>query len=63
MTATDQDWITTGEAIRILGFYLSAHTFRDNYQGIIPWVTTPGGHYRWDRQSVEEQARLMKGTG
>lgn len=59
----DQDWISTGDAIRILGFYLSAHTFRTKYQGVIPSVLTPGGHYRWSRQSVEEEARLMKVTG
>ena len=56
-------YISTGEAIRILGFYLSPHTFRDKYRDLIPWVPTPGGHYRWLKAAVEEAAALMKKTG
>ena len=55
-------YISTGEAIRILGFYLSPHTFRDKYLVLIPWVRTPGGHYRWLKVAVEEQAKLMDHT-
>lgn len=53
------EWISTGEAIRMLGFYLSPPTFRDKYRSIIPYVLTPGGHYRWHRASVEAEAVLM----
>jgi len=62
MTET-KDFISTGEAIRILGFYLSPHTFRSKYLDLIPFVLTPGGHYRWSRRVVEEEAKLMKQTG
>ena len=53
------EWISTGEACRMLGFYLSAPTFRDKYRGIIPYVLTPGGHYRWHRASLEAIACLL----
>jgi len=56
----NQEWISTGEAIRMLGFYLSPHTFRDKYQDLIPWVKTPGGHFRWLKSSVLEQAQHME---
>ncbi len=53
------DWITTGEAVRILGFHLSTRTFRDKYRDIFPWILTPGGHFRWLRASVEAAAMTM----
>jgi hypothetical protein len=56
-------YISTGAAIRALGFYLSPHTFRYKYRDLIPWITTPGGHYRWLKVAVEAEAAMMKHTG
>lgn len=63
LTDHDSKWISTGKALKILGFYLSPHTFRTKYLDMFPWVRTPGGHYRWLRASVEEAASMMRPTG
>ena len=55
----DSMFITTGDAIRILECALSDHTFRDKFKEIILYFRTPGGHYRWLRSAVEEQAARM----
>jgi len=58
-----REWISTGEAMRMLGFYLSPHTFRDKYKDLIPYTLTPGGHYRWSLYAVECEAQQMKPNG
>lgn len=56
-----QEWISTGEACRMLGFHLSGRTFRDKYRDIFPWILTPGGHFRWLRAAIESAAASMVG--
>ena len=51
----DQQWISTGEAIRMLGFSLSPRTFRDKYEKLMPWFKTDGGHFRWLKSAVSKE--------
>ena len=53
------EWISTGDAVRLLGFHLSGRTFRDKYRDIFPWILTPGGHFRWLRSAVEQSISAM----
>lgn len=52
-----QDWISTGRANQILNIGICDDTFRDKFKDSIPWMLTPGGKVRWNRQAVLELAQ------
>lgn len=51
MSEPQSEWISTGEAARLLG-YKSRDGFRIKFMGIIRAMRLPSGHYRWDRAQV-----------
>jgi hypothetical protein len=53
------DGISTGKAMRILHFPLSAKSFRVKYAEIFTHDKTKGGHYRWSRAEILEAAGKM----
>lgn len=55
----NQEWISTGDANRILNCGVCPRTFRDKFRDCIPWKVTPGGQYRWLKSAVEELADVM----
>ena len=48
---TDQDWISTGKAAKMLGY--SRDHFREKFEGVIPARKPPGCHIRWLASAVE----------
>lgn len=51
---TDQEWISTGKAAKILGY--APDWFARKFDGIIPAMRTLGGHRRWLSSAVRELA-------
>lgn len=51
MSEPKNDWLSTGEAARLLG-YKSKDGFRIKYLGIITAMRLPSGHYRWSKAEV-----------
>jgi hypothetical protein len=49
---TDQDWISTGKAAKLLGY--DPDWFAKKFEGIIPMQRRPGGHRRWLASAVHE---------
>lgn len=49
------EWITTGEAARMLG-YTPQHFIR-KFEGLLPSRRVDGGYRKWLRAAVEEVAR------
>lgn len=49
--AHEQEWISTGEAARLLG-YKSRDGFRLKFLGIIKAMRLPSGHYRWSKAEI-----------
>lgn len=49
---TDQDWISTGKAAKLLGY--DPDWFARKFEGIIPMQRRPGGHRRWLASAVHE---------
>ena len=50
--STDQDWISTGKAARMLGY--DPDWFARKFEGVIPMQRRPGGHRRWLASAVEQ---------
>ena len=59
----DQDWISTGDATRLLNAGIGTKTFRLKFRDCIPWKLTPGGHYRWLRSAIDTLVNHMPATG
>ena len=50
------DWINTKTANEIMDSGVTDRTFRDKFKDIIRTKKTPGGHLRWDKESVKAAA-------
>ena len=59
---TEDAWISTGKANRILDGGICDDTFRDKFKDSLPWKLTPGRHMRWLRSAVEDLAHTMPKT-
>ena len=57
------EWISTGDANRLLNGGICGKTFRDKFRDCIPWKLTPGGHIRWLKSAVEDIADVMPKAG
>jgi len=53
MSEQKSEWISTGEAARLLG-YKSRDGFRLKFLGIITAMRLPSGHLRWKLSEVEK---------
>lgn len=51
---TDQDWISTGKAAKLLGY--NPDHFVRKFEGIIPMRRSEGGHRRWLASAVHQAA-------
>ena len=52
MSEQQIEWISTGEAARMLG-YKSRDGFRLKFLGMITTMRLPSGHYRWSLKEVK----------
>ena len=56
----DEELLTTSQLARALGLSLSSIKRYISAGQIKPDLTTPGGHYRWNVESVRRQLRELQ---
>ena len=56
----DEELLTTSQLARALGLSLSSIKRYISAGQIKPDLTTPGGHYRWNVESVRQQLRELQ---
>jgi predicted site-specific integrase-resolvase len=56
----DEELLTTSQLARALGLSLSSIKRYISAGQIKPDLTTPGGHYRWNVESVPQQLRELQ---
>ena len=56
----DEELLTTSQLARALGLSLSSIKRYISAGQIRPDLTTPGGHYRWNVESVRRQLRELQ---
>lgn len=56
----DEELLTTSQLARALGLSLSSIKRYISAAQIKPDLTTPGGHYRWNVESVRRQLRELQ---
>jgi hypothetical protein len=63
---TDQDWISTGKAVDLLGGYYCADYFRKKFFAILEAegsaVRLPSGHIRWKTEAMLRLRVFAKGA-
>lgn len=52
----NREWISTGEAVKLMGGRYSGRHFRRKFADVLPNWRVNGGDYRWLRTAVEALA-------
>lgn len=47
-----ENWVSTGDAMRMLNLGIHVKTFREKFRDFIPCRKTPGGHLRWNAAAI-----------